>query len=179
MVSLDGSFEGPGGALDWHNVDAEFNEFAAEQLNAAETLLFGRVTYELMANYWPTDMAITDDPVIAEMMNTKPKIVFSRTLEKSDWSNVRLIKENVAEEIAHLKQQPGKDLLILGSSNLAITLIEEGLIDEFRIMVSPVVLGGGTPLFKGLDNRLYLKLEQARTFNSGNVLLYYAPAEKR
>jgi len=180
MVTLDGFFEGPNGEIDWHNVDAEFNEFAIDQLNSADGLLFGRVTYQLMANYWPTPSAIKDDPVVAGLMNRLPKMVFSRTLAKAEWNNTRLVKgaERVAEEIARLKQQPGKDWLLFGSADLASTLTPLGLIDEYRIMVNPVVLGGGKPLFRGVKQKLNLKLVNAKTFRSGNVLLYYQPDGK-
>ncbi len=175
MISLDGFFEGPNHELDWHNVDAEFNEFAARMLNDADILLFGRATYQLMASYWPTKSAKENDPIVAEKMNTLPKIVFSKTLDKVEWNNSRLVKDNFAEEITKLKQQPGKDLAILGSSNLSLSFIQNGLIDEFRIMVNPVVLGTGNPLFRGINHRLNLKLLKTRTFQSGNVLLYYQP----
>lgn len=175
LVSLDGYFEGPDGGIDWHRVDEEFNDFSLEQLNSVDTLLFGRVTYEGMASYWPTPVATANDPIIAGKMNEKPKIVFSRTLEKAEWNKTRLIKDNVAQEVTKLKQQPGKDLIIFGSSDLAASFAEMGLIDEYRIMVSPVVLGGGKPLFRGIGHRLNLKLVKTRTFGNGNVLLYYQP----
>ena len=175
-VSLDGFFEGPNREIDWHNVDKEFNEFAISQLNEFGTLLFGRVTYQLMAGYWPTPAATTDDQFVAGKMNSLPKIVFSRTLDKADWNNTRLVKDNVAEEVNKLKNQPGKDIAIFGSSNLCVSFIQMGLIDEFRIMVNPVVLGNGHPLFGGIRDKLKLKLLKTKTFSSGNVLLYYQPA---
>ncbi len=175
MVTLDGYFEGPNGSLDWHNVDEEFNEFAIEQINTVDVLIFGRVTYEVMASYWPTPEAIANDPIIAGKMNSTPKIVFSKTLSNVKWENTRLINGNVAEEISKLKQQPGRDLIIFGSSDLAVSFIEYGLIDEYRIMVNPVLLGSGRPLFKGIHHQHNLKLLKTRTFNSGNVLLYYQP----
>jgi len=176
MVTLDGFFEGPNGEIDWHNVDQEFNELAIEQLDSVDILLFGRKTYELMASYWPTPAAATDDPIVADKMNRLPKIVFSKTLSSVEWQNTRLVKENVAEEVAKLKQQPGKDLIIFGSSDLAVTFIRHGLLDEYRIMVNPVILGDGKSLFQGIDAKLNLKLLKTRTFRSGNVLLYYQPA---
>ena len=178
LVSLDGFFEGPNREIDWHNVDEEFNEFAIDQLNSLDALLFGRVTYELMASYWPTPAAIRDDPIVAGKMNALPKIVFSKTLQKVEWSNTRLIKDHITDEITKLKQQPGKDMAIFGSSDLALSLTELGLMDEYRIMVNPVVLGSGKPLFKGIQDRLTLKLLKTRIFRSGNVLLYYEPAKK-
>src|SRR3990172_3019412 len=158
MVTLDGFFEGPNGEIDWHNVDEEFNEFAVDQVNTADGLIFGRVTYELMASYWPTPAAQADDPIVAEKMNTMPKIVFSRTLDKVEWNNTRLVKGDAAEEIAKLKQQPGRDLLIFGSADLASNLTNLGLIDEYRIMVNPVVLGKGNPLFKDIKEKINLRL---------------------
>jgi len=177
LVTLDGFFEGPNGEIDWHNVDEEFNEFAVHQVNTADGLIFGRVTYELMASYWPTPAAQADDPIVAEKMNTMPKIVFSRTLNTVEWNNTRLVKGDAAEEISKIKQQPGRDLLIFGSADLASTLTNLGLIDEYRIMVNPVVLGKGNPLFKDIEEKLNLSLLKTKTFGNGNVLLYYQPAK--
>jgi dihydrofolate reductase len=173
MITLDGFFEGINRELDWHNVDDEFNDFAIDQLNRTDLLLFGRVTYELMASYWPTHEAVKDDPIVAGKMNSLPKIVFSRTLERAEWSNATLINGNIVEEVLRLKQLPGKDIGVFGSSNLSLTLIQHGLINEYRIIVNPVVLGAGKPLFKGIDNRLNLQLLKVKAFNSGNVLLCY------
>lgn len=168
-MSVDGYFAGPGGELDWYLVDASFNAFAIEQLQAADTLLFGRKTYELMKNYWPNPMAEQNDRVVTELMNNTPKIVFSTTLDKAEWNNTRLVKDNIAGEISMIKQQPGKDLLLLGSAQLASTLIQLNLIDEFRIMINPVVLGRGRPLFTGIQNRSQLTLIKTRPFASGNI----------
>jgi len=178
MITLDGFFEGPNQDISWHHVDDEFNEFAIEQLNEIGTLLFGRVTYQGMASYWPTEFAIKDDSIVAGLMNSLPKIVFSRTLDKAEWNNSRLVKENAVEEVSKLKQQPGKDIAIFGSSDLAVTLAENDLIDEYRVIVNPVFLGSGTSLLKGIKDKLNLKLLKARTFKSGNVLLYYAPEKE-
>jgi dihydrofolate reductase len=175
MISLDGFFAGPNGEIDWHNVDAEFNEFAIEQLGTIDTIIFGRVTYEGMASYWPTPQALADDQQVARLMNAISKIVFSKTLTRADWNNTRLMKKLDPVEINRLKQQPGKDIFIFGSGDLAAGFIQHGLIDEYRLMVNPVVLGSGMPMFKGLKNRLRLKLIKERAFKSGNVLLYYAP----
>jgi dihydrofolate reductase len=179
MVTLDGFFEGPNGEIDWHVVDDEFNEFAIDQLNSVDLLLFGRVTYEMMSSYWPTPVAVTDDPIVAGKMNQMSKIVFSKTLTRVNWENTRLVKDKIVEEIMKLKQEPGKDLIIFGSSDLAVTFIREGLIDEFRIMVNPVVLGKGHSLFEGLNEKNQLKLIKTKTFRSGNVLLYYEPAKNK
>lgn len=177
MITLDGYFEGAKWDLSWHNVDAEFNEFAIAQLNEIGTLLFGRVTYEGMAGYWSSPDAAKDDPIVAGLMNKIPKAVFSKTLNKAEWSNTRLIKDHVADEILKLKKQSEKDVAVFGSANLMSELMLMDLIDEHRVMVNPVVLGKGTPLFQTKD-KLALKLLKTKTFKSGNVLLYYAPNKK-
>lgn len=176
MVSLDGYYEGPDHDINWHTVDEDFNTFAGEQIAAVDIMVFGRKTYELMASYWPTPAAVADDPVIAGLMNSYPKLVISRTLARADWHNTRVIQTDVAAELTALKQQPGQDLIIFGSGDLTVSLTELGLIDEYRIMVAPVALGAGKPLFTGLTRAAPLKLIKSTTFRSGNVLQYYAPA---
>jgi len=175
MMSLDGFIARTNGDLDWHNVDKEFDDFAIEQLASTGMILFGRVTYDMMAAFWPTPGAIESDPVVAEAMNSLPKIAFSKTLQRADWSNSSLAREIVAEEISALKREAGKDIAIFGSSTLVSAFSELGLIDEYRVMVNPVVLGSGIPLFNGMDRYLKLKFLQARPFRSGNLLLYYTP----
>ena len=177
MVTLDGFFAGPNGEIDWHTVDEAFDRFAVDQLDSAGGLLFGRVTYQMMASYWPTPEAIAADPRVADRMNALPKIVFSTTLAQAGWNNSRLEKEVDAAEISKLKQQPGKDLLVFGSADLAGTLIQLGLIDEIRMMVSPVVLGRGIPLFKSRRDPLQLIMLDTRTFPNGNVYLSYRPVQ--
>lgn len=178
MVTLDGFFEGPDPwSIDWHNANSqEFNDFAVEQLNTIGTLLFGRATYQGMASYWPSPAALESDPEVAGAMNSLPKVVFSRTLEAASWNNTRIVRDNIADEITRLKRQPGKDLALFGSARLMSTLMRLNVIDEHRVMVNPVVLGRGTPLFQGLERPLNLKLVGVRPFDSGNVLLRYAPA---
>ncbi len=175
MVSLDGFFEGPNQELDWHNVDEEFDEFTIDQLDETDTILFGRKTYEMMASFWPSDVAKENDPIVAEKMNTTAKVVFSKTLEKADWQNTRLVRDGVKETVEDLKRQPGKDIAVFGSSDLSVSLLQLGLLDELRIMVNPVVLGDGKRLFEGMRDRLSLRLLKTRSFRSGNVLLYYQP----
>ncbi len=172
MITLDGFFAGPHGEIDWHRVDAEFNDFAIDQLHTADGLIFGRATYEVMASYWTTPAAIGDDPVVAGLMNAIQKYVFSTTLQKAEWSNTLLLKEASAGQIHLLKQQPGQDLFIFGSADLAATFLRLGLLDELRLMVNPVVLCAGVPLFK---QPLNLSLLQSRPFQNGNVLLTYRP----
>jgi len=175
MISLDGFFEGPNQDINWHNVDEEFNEFAIEQTSTIGTILFGRVTYQLMESYWPTPDALKNDPVIAGLMNSLPKIVFSKTLDEAEWNNTRLVKDNIVEEILKLKQQTGKELAVFGSANLLSTLMQMDLVDEHRIIINPLVLGKGVPLFKKVDEKINLRLLKTRIFKSGNVLLYYEP----
>ncbi len=176
MVTLDGYFEGPKKwEIDWHNVDEEFNEFAIDQLNKTDAIMFGRVTYEGMAGYWPTPRAIENDPVIAARMNSIPKVVFSKTLRKAVWSNTRLVRDDLDGEIIRMKQEKGNDIAVFGSADLASTLVRKGLIDEYRLIVNPVILGNGSPLFKDPRQKQHLHLLRSRTFKSGNVLLVYAP----
>lgn len=178
MVSLDGFFEGEDHDLSWHNVDEEFNQFAIHQLkDEIGLLLFGHRTYELMASYWPTEEALADDPEVASLMNNIPKIVFSRTLDRvqetNEWKNITLMTEANVDEINQIKSESGKDIAIFGSNNLCVNLMKLGVVDEFRIMVAPVVIDKGTKLFKGLDKKMELKLTSSRQFENGNVLLTY------
>ncbi len=173
LVTLDGYFAGVGGDISWHTVDAEFNKYAEEKANSGNILVFGRVTYELMAGYWPTPEAIRNDPIVAEGMNKAEKIVFSRTLGKADWKNTRLVKDDLPGEIGRLKQQSGKDLTVLGSGSIVSQLAVQGLIDEYQILVNPVVIGKGKTMFEGIKDRIVLKLAAVRQFGSGNVLLTY------
>lgn len=173
LMTLDGFFEGPNHDISWHNVDEEFNDFAFEQIFSVETILFGRVTYEMMASFWPTPEAMQTDPVISNLMNTWPKIVYSRTLKEATWNNTRLVNGEAVDDVSALKQQTGKDLIIFGSANLAASLTRAGLIDEYRIMINPVILGRGVPLFQKADVPLKVELSKSRVFHNGNVLLYY------
>jgi dihydrofolate reductase len=176
VMTLDGFYEGPNGEFDWPNVDQEFNEFSIEQIHDTDLLLFGRRTYEGMAAYWPTPAAQQDDPQVAELMNTMPKMVVSTTLASADWNNTTVVRGNVAEEITKLQQQPGKSIAIFGSPTLTASLIEMGLLDELRVMVNPIILGDGHSLLRTARDRLRVELRQTRTFSSGNVLLTYRPA---
>lgn len=174
FVSLDGSFEGPNKELDWFVLDDELEKYMDDFLNTVDTILFGRVAYQLLANYWPSS---TDN--LAPKMNNLPKIVFSKTLEKVEWNNSRLIKENINEEILKIKQQPGKDLVLFGGADIASAFLELGLIDEYQIIVNPVVLSNGKPFFKDIKNKFNLKLLKTKTFSCGNVILNYRPTKKQ
>jgi dihydrofolate reductase len=173
MLSIDGFYEGPNGELEWHVVNDEFNSYAHRLLDSLDGLIFGRKTYELMANYWPTEDGLRDDPVTAKYMNSLHKYVVSKTLKKVDWENSSLLKDNPGEEIAGLKAQPGKGLAIFGSSDLFVSLNRPELIDEYRIFFAPVILGKGKPLFARLKNPLKLKFVGSRVFHSGVIMNSY------
>jgi dihydrofolate reductase len=170
LTTLDGFMEGPHGDIDWHVVDDDFNRYVKDMLGSIDAILLGRVTYQLFAGYWPTSRDRE-----APAMNALPKIVFSRTLKKVDWDNSRLVQGDAADEVRRLKQQPGKDLAIFGSADLASTFHKQGLIDDYRIFVNPVVLGRGNPTFKNVEDQSPLKLAKTQTFGSGVVILYYEP----
>jgi dihydrofolate reductase len=174
-VSLDGFFEGPDRELDWHLVDDELHRHFNEQLGSMGAFLDGRVTYELMAGYWPTadrDPS-SPEPVIefARIWRDMPKIVYSRTLERADW-NTTVVRDVVPEEVMELKAQPGGDMVI-GGANLAATFMRHDLIDEYRLYVHPVVIGRGKPLFPTSDAKIDLRLAETRPFGNGVVLLRY------
>jgi dihydrofolate reductase len=176
LVTLDGYFAGRDGDISWHNVDPEFNEYALEKSTSGNTLLFGRVTYQLMASYWPTPEAIKNDPLVAKGINSAQKVVFSRTIDRADWNNTRVVKDDLLGEVRRMKQESGKDLTILGSGSLVSQLAQVGLIDEYQILLNPVVIGAGKTMFEGVTDKLSFKLTDTRTFGNGNVLIRYAPA---
>lgn len=178
FVTLDGYFEGPKRDISWHRHDEEDSAYAAEMLKEGSTLLFGRVTYELMASYWRTPDAMKNDPIVAEGMNRSDKVVFSRTLRRAEWSPARLVKGKIEEEVERMKREPGKGLALLGSGSILNQLARHGLVDEYQILVDPIVLGDGTSIFKGIEPRLNLKLTATTTRGNGNVLLCYQPVGK-
>ncbi|MFI9355532.1 dihydrofolate reductase family protein [Streptomyces lydicus] len=174
-VSLDGFFEGPDRELDWHLVDDELHRHFNEQLAAMGAFLSGRVTYELMAGYWPTadadPSAGAPEAEFAAIWREMPKIVYSRTLPRADW-NTTIAREVDVDEIEALKARPGGDLA-LGGADLAASFLRHDLVDEYRLYVHPVVLGRGRPLFPSADTRTGLTLTGTRTFGNGVVLLHY------
>jgi len=178
-VSLDGFIEGPDRRIDWHLVDDELHSHFNEQVRAMGALLSGRVTYELMAGFWPTadaDPSSTGPMVeFARIWREMPKIVYSRTLERADW-NTTVVREVDVEEVQALKAQPGGDLA-LGGADLAAAFRQHDLIDEYRVYVHPVLIGRGKPLFGASDARTDLRLTETRAFGNGVVLLRYQRAE--
>ena len=175
-VTLDGYFADVNGDMSWaHRDDPEWNTFVAGNAKGGGELLFGRITYELMASYWPSRSALEHDPVVAERMNNLRKVVFSRTLDEVSWNNTRLVKGDMAAEIRKMKTEPGDDMTILGSGSIVSQLAQERLIDELQIVVHPVVLGKGRSMFDGVREKLRLTLTATRAFGNGNVLLCYGP----
>jgi len=175
FMTLNGYLNDQDGDISWYRHGVEENQFAADSLKSGNILLFGRKTYEMMANYWPTPMAIQNDPDVAEGMNNADKIVISKTIKKAAWKNTKVIGENVVQEIKRLKELPGNDITILGSGSIVSLLAENDLIDEFQIMIDPVAIGSGTSLFQGINLTLNLELTSVKTFKSGTVLLSYKP----
>ena len=179
IVSVDGYFAGPNGEIDWFKGnDEEDRQFSAEASGSGGTLIFGRMTYEMMKGYWPTPGAMKSDPVVAGVMNSSPKIVFSRSMKPVQdgpvWRNTTIIHEIKAEEILEMKRQRDRDFVILGSGSIVQQLANLGLIDEYQLMVNPVILGAGKYLFKDV-NRMNLALLGSRTFRNGKVFLRYRP----
>jgi dihydrofolate reductase len=176
-VSLDGFIAGPDGDIDWSAPDEELHRFHNQQAREVGAQLYGRRLYETM-RYWETAEENPSAPEVelefARIWKDTPKIVFSKTLEKVE-GNARLVRDNVAEEVARLKEEPGKDLAV-GGAGLASTFIKLGLVDEYRLFVSPVVLGGGTPYFPTLDERINLERVETRTFGSRVVYVRYRRA---
>jgi len=174
FISLDGYLKGPGDDISWHVHGQEENQFALESMKAGNILLFGRRTYEMMAAYWPTPLARENDPILAGYMNRADKMVLSRTLKKADWENTEILGSNALKELKQLKNLPGKNMTLLGSGTILTLLAQHGLIDIYQIMIDPVALGTGTPIFSGIKEKLRLNLDHMETFPSGVVLLVYA-----
>jgi len=176
-VSLDGYFTDANSDMRWaHKRDEEWNTFIKGNAKGDCVFVFGRKTYDMMASYWPTPMASENSPEVAESMNKLPKIVFSRTLDKASWNNTKLVKSDPAAEVRRLKQESGPDLMIFGSGTIISQLTQEGLIDEFQIIVCPMIVGKGKALFEGVQGKPGLKLTKSRIFKNGNVFLVYEPA---
>ena len=180
LVSLDGFFAGSDGNIDWFMVDSEFDRWAAESVDEFDTVLLGRTTYELFAGYWPGALTNPETPdedlVVARALDDMTKVVFSRSLERADWRNTEFWREIEPQEIKKLREQPGKVIVVYGSGTIVSQLTNLGLIDEYRLLVNPVILGSGKPLFEDVE-KTAMKLLDTRTFESGNVLLRYQPAE--
>ena len=176
-TSLDGFFADANGDMSWaHARDPEWQTFAEANASGSGEFLFGRVTYELMARYWPTPMAKENNPVTAERMSRSLKTVFSKTLSQPSWANTKVINGDVAAAVRAMRQEAGADMVILGSGTIVSQLTEASLIDQYQIAVVPIILGKGRTLFEGLSKKLRLRLTDTRTFGNGNTVLTYEPA---
>ncbi len=176
-VSLDGFTAGPNGEMNWIKVDDEMFEIVSRLTNESDTALFGRVTYKMMESYWPNagkePNASKHDIEHADWLNNNEKIVFSDTLKETPWEKTTIMNGNIKEKVESLKKQPGKNMLMIGSTETAHHFMQNGLIDEYFININPVVLGEGKPMFKDIKNKINLKLISSTTFKPGIVGLHY------
>ncbi len=181
-VSLDGFVAGPNGEMNWIIVDEAIFDYAHKRTNESDTALYGRVTYDMMQDYWPTAAdkpnATKHDKEHAAWYNKVDKIVLSKTMKGANLPGTTIISEDVAEKIKQIKAAPGKEIIIFGSPSASHTLMHEGLIDEYWLFVNPVLLGKGTPLFKGITDRTKLKLVENTAFANGVVCLHYKKASE-
>ena len=177
QVSLDGYIADAKGDMSWaHKDDPEWTAFSAENASGDGMLLFGRVTYDMMAAFWPSPAAMQAMPAVAAGMNRMPKVVFSRKMKKAAWQNTTLVKRDIAGAVRKMKSEPGPGMVILGSGSIVSQLTEADLIDEYQMVVNPVVLGSGKTMFEGLKGKVGLKLTKTRPFANGNVVLTYERA---
>jgi dihydrofolate reductase len=177
-VSLDGYFTDTHGDMSWaHKRDPEWQAFVSENASGGGgQLLFGRVTYDLMASFWPTPLAAQSNPIVVERMNNMPKFVFSTTLDKASWNNTTLLKGDLPAQVRRLKRQPGPNIVVMGSGSIVAQLAVAGLVDEYQLVLNPLVVGDGRTLFEGVKKKLPMKLARSRAFGNGNVVLFYEPA---
>ncbi|MDH7462976.1 dihydrofolate reductase family protein [Chitinophagaceae bacterium 26-R-25] len=176
FITLDGYYKGAGNDISWHPHGGDAAEYAAQKSKGENTLVFGRVTYEMMAGFWPTPMAKESFPEVAEGMNKAEKIVFSRTLTNASWEKTRIIRNDIVGEMKHLKKTSEKDMTILGSGSILAQFASHGLVDSFIIMMNPVAIGKGTPIFQNIEKQLNLKLQEHQVFKSGIIVMTYVPA---
>ena len=174
QVSLDGYFTDAKSDMSWaHKSDPEWMTFTTENAKGGGILLFGRVTYQMMVSFWPTPEARKFAPDVADAMNKLPKVVFSRSLNKVDWSNTTLVKTDLVQAVRDMKQIEKLDLVIMGSGQIVSQLAQADLIDQYQVVVNPIVLGDGRTMFEGVERRPQLKLTRTRQFKNGNVVLWY------
>jgi dihydrofolate reductase len=176
-TSLDGLVAGPNGELDWINVDEEIFDFAEQRTQAADTALYGRVTYQLMEGYWPT-AADQPNPTRHDIQHSRwynnvAKVILSRSMKGANLANTKIISENLTEEIIKLKGGAGREIVIFGSPSAAHSLMAAKLIDDYWLFVNPILLGQGIPLFKGLQDKTELTLLKSHVFSSGVICLHY------
>jgi dihydrofolate reductase len=180
IVSLDGYIEGPNRELDWFVEEPQFEQYADEMIDSVGVALYGRRAYEAMLSYWPNAELNPRSPAdlsFARRMNALPKIVLSRTLQRADWNNTRIVSDQVKETLIELKQQPGKPIVAWAGAGLVSTLTRLDLVDEYRLIICPTVLGGGTPFF-GPELKPKLKLVRTTQLGGSVVVLCYEPIRK-
>ena len=177
-VTADGYFTDKNNDMSWahRQGDPEWNDFVAENAKSGGELVFGRVTYEMMKSFWPTPMAAEQFPDVAKGMNESPKVVFSRTMAEATWNNTRLIKDDLDNQVRKLKDESGDHLVVMGSGTIVSQLAQAGLVDEYQMVLNPIVLGAGRTMFEGVKDKINLKLTATRAFKNGNVLLKYEAA---
>ncbi len=171
MLTIDGFYEGPDGAFDFWKLDDEFEQFSNQQLDDFDVIVFGRRTYDGMAEYWPTNDAVEHNPEMAERMNDMPKLVVSTTLSSPTWQGTTVVPS--VDELDRLRRQSGESMLVLGSPNLVGSFMQRALLDELRIMVNPVAIGHGAAFADAVTQRVHCSLEDVRRIGSDNVLLNY------
>jgi len=176
-ISLDGFVAGPNGEMNWIKVDEEIFDHVGKRISETDTALYGRVTYQMMENYWPTagdePDASKHDIEHSKWYNKAHKIVLSKTLEGADLANTTIISDNLADRLNEIKQQPGSEILLFGSSTATHSLIQQNLIDGYWLFVNPIILGRGVPLFADIQERVKLKLLNTRQFTAGVTALDY------
>ena len=178
QISLDGYYCDSRGDMSFAHKppeDTEWHEFVTENASGGGMLLFGRITYDMMAAWWPTTMAAQAMPEVAARMNAIPKIVFSRTLNSVEWSNTTLVRDDLVGTVRRMKGETGPDITILGSGSIVRQLADAGLIDTLQVVVNPVALGAGKSLLSGISRKVELVLTNTRVFRSGPVVLWYTP----
>ena len=176
-LSLDGCYADANSDMSWaHTQDPEQAEFTANNAKGGGALIFGRITYEMMASFWPTPAAAQMMPDVAAQMNSLPKIVFSRTMKSADWQNSRVVSADPVGELTRLKAGKGPDMTILGSGSIVAQVATAGLLDELQVMLVPVTLGAGKRLFDGIPRSLTWRRDNSRQFSNGNVFISYKPA---
>lgn len=178
FTTLNGFYKGEKNDISWHGHGKEESEFSEEMLKQNNILLFGRKTYENMLAFWPTPAAKEHFPEVARGMNSAEKIVFSNSLKKANWKNTKVIGGDIVTQTKELKQSKGKDLTILGSGTIIDLFTNHRLIDEYQVMIDPVVIEKGTSVFSGTKYMLNLRLTEVKTFTSGVIILYYSPLSK-
>ena len=175
LISLNGFYKGFNEDINWHQHGGEEAEYSVESLKSNDTLLFGRVTYEMMKSFWPTQMAYDSFPEVADGMNNSEKIVVSKTLQSTDWKNTQIINENLIERITELKKTSKKNITLLGSGKILIQLSNANLVDEYQIMIDPIFIENGEPILNNLNKNISLNLTKSKVFESGTILLCYKP----